>query len=123
MTEFPWLTALIVVPLVGAAVVWALPGGARRRAREVALGFSLLELGLFVAAFTQFDVSSAWQHQLVETHSWIPAFGVSYAVGVDGLGLLLIALAVFLVPLVLLAAWREQEGDVNRTRNYVALIL
>lgn len=123
MTDFPWLTALIVVPLVGAAVVWALPSRARRRAREVALAFSLVELGLFVAAFTQFDVANGSQHQFLETHSWIPAFGVSYAVGVDGVGLLLIALSVFLVPLVLLAAWREQEGDVNRTRTYAALIL
>ena len=50
MTEFPWLTALIVLPLVGAAVVWALPGAARRRAREVALGFALVE-----ARFGQLD--------------------------------------------------------------------
>jgi len=123
MTAFPWLTALIVAPLVGAAVVWALPRAARRRAREVALGFALLEVGLLVGAFTAFDVASSWSHQLGETHSWIPAFGVSYAVGVDGVGLLLIALSVFLVPLVLLAAWREQEGDVGRTRTYAALVL
>mgnify|MGYP001344750987 CR=1 FL=1 len=122
MTDFPWLTALIVAPLVGAAVVWALPAGARRRAREVALAFSLLEVGLLVGAFTAFDVSSSWQHQLTETHAWIPALGVSYAVGVDGVGLLLVALSVFLVPLVLLAAWREQE-DTNRARTYAALVL
>ena len=123
MTEFPWLTALIVLPLVGAAVVWALPGAARRRAREVALGFALVEVGLLVAAFTQFDVAQAWRHQLLETRPWIPQLGVSYAVGVDGLGLLLIALSVLLVPLVLLAAWREQGDDHGRARHYAALIL
>src|SRR5690554_5047532 len=123
MTEFPWLTALIVAPLVGAAVVWALPAGARKRAREVALAFSLIEVGLLVGAFTAFDVASSWSHQLLETHAWIPAFGVSYAVGVDGVGLLLVALSVFLVPLVLLAAWRERADDVNRSRTYAALVL
>jgi len=59
MTEFPWLTALIVAPLVGAAVVWALPAGARKRAREVALAFALLEVGLLVGAFAAFDVASS----------------------------------------------------------------
>src|SRR5690554_4353506 len=123
MTAFPWLTALIVAPLVGAAVVWVLPASARRLAREVALGFALVELGLLVGAFAAFNTGEAWRHQLLETHAWIPAFGVSYAVGVDGVGLLLVALSVFLVPLVLLAAWRENEGDAGRTRTYAALVL
>ncbi|NMR18811.1 NADH-quinone oxidoreductase subunit M [Cellulomonas fimi] len=121
--DFPWLTTLIVVPLVGAAIVWALPSSARRWVRHVAVGVALLELLLAVAAASTFDTADAGTHQLGELRGWIPQIGASYAVGVDGVGLLLILLSVVLTPLVLLAAWREQAGDVDRLRHYVALIL
>ena len=144
---FPWLTTLIVVPLVGAAIVWALPAAARRHARHVGVAVSLVVLVLAVVATLVFDTSRAGEQQLEERASWIPSFGVSYAVGVDGVGLALVLLSVLLVPLVLLAAWREhpdhvlaaapdleaEEGGAtavplgpaegNRIRHYVALIL
>ncbi|MBK5249101.1 MAG: NADH-quinone oxidoreductase subunit M, partial [Actinomycetales bacterium] len=47
---FPWLTTLIAVPLVGAAIVWALPASARARSRQIALGVSLVELAGAVGA-------------------------------------------------------------------------
>jgi len=138
--QFPWLTTLIVVPLLGAAVVWALPGAARRFARHIAVAVSLLVLLLAVIAAVSFDTGIAGKHQLLETHEWIPAIGASYALGVDGVGLALVLLSVLLTPLVLLAAWREQpelipaapgeddglptvdEGG-SRIRTYVALVL
>ncbi|MBX9243245.1 NADH-quinone oxidoreductase subunit M [Actinotalea ferrariae] len=153
MTDtFPWLTTLIVVPLLGAVVLWALPRGARRHARPIAFAVSLLVLAGAVAAALQFDVSRADEHQLAEQTPWIPAFGVSYAVGVDGVGLALVLLSVLLVPLVILAAWREHPDavpagavvgavgtdpsatravdapagggdDGNRIRHYMALVL
>ena len=126
MSNFPWLTALVVLPLVGAAALWLLPAGARVRARTVALGFALAEVLLVVAAFTAFDTADAAVHQLVETAPWIPALGVSWALGVDGVGLALIAMSVVLVPLVVLAAWREQgstDGPTDRLRHYLALVL
>jgi len=106
--NIPWLTLLAVVPLVGALVLWALPRGSRRLARPVALAFSLVEVLLVVAAVAAFDTSRAAVHQLAETHAWIPQIGASYAVAVDGVGLLLVVLSVALVPLVIGAAWREQ---------------
>ena len=138
--QFPWLTTLIVVPLLGAAVVWALPGAARRFARHVAVGVSMVVLLLAVLAAVSFDTGTAGEHQLLETRAWIPAIGASYALGVDGVGLALVLLSVVLTPLVLLAAWREQpdlipaaagedeglptidEGG-PRIRTYVALVL
>lgn len=124
--NFPWLTVLAVVPLVGAAVLWALPKGSARLARPVALAVALVEVVLVALAVAAFDTSRAGEHQLAETHAWIPQLGASYAVGVDGVGLLLVALSVGLVPLVVGAAWREQ-GDGSdgghRLRHYLALVL
>jgi len=126
MSDFPWLTALVVLPLLGAVALWVLPTGARAHTRTVALGFALAQVLLAVGAFAAFDTGAAATHQLVETVPWIPALGVSWALGVDGVGLALIAMSVVLVPLVVLAAWREQgstDGPTDRLRHYLALVL
>ena len=120
---FPWLTALIVLPVIGAAALWALPAASRRLVRPIALGVSLAVLVLAAAMALQFDTAAAGTHQFSELVSWIPAFGVSYAVGVDGVGLLMVLLSVILVPVVVLAAWREQGEDLGRLRHYLALVL
>lgn len=125
-TSFPWLTALVVLPVLGAVALWALPAGWRGRTRTVALGFAIAELVLAVGALLAFDTADAAVHQLTETYSWIPALGVSYAVGVDGVGLVLVLMSVVLVPLVVLAAWREQgslTAPTDRLRQYLALVL
>jgi len=129
---FPWLTVLIAWPLVGAAVVGLGALGRSRTgpasagiglARPLALLFSLVEVVLLMGAFAAFDTGAAAEHQLGATYAWIPQIGVSYAVAVDGVGLLLVALAVVLVPLVLLAAWKEQGRDEVRLRKFVGLVL
>lgn len=129
---FPWLTALIAWPLVGAALVGLSALGRSRTgpasagvglARPIALVFSLVEVALLVGTFFAFDPGAAAEHQLGATYAWIPQIGVSYAVAIDGVGLLLVALAVVLVPLVLLAAWKEQGRDEVRLRRFVGLVL
>jgi len=126
MSSFPWLTTLILLPLLGALALWSLPSGARRFAREIALAFALVELVLTGFAVAAFDTANAGTVQLTETHSWIAAFGVSYAVGVNGVGLVLIAMSAVLVPLVVLAAWHEQGSATavsNQLRRYLPLVL
>ncbi|WP_137120647.1 NADH-quinone oxidoreductase subunit M [Segeticoccus rhizosphaerae] len=124
MSSFPWLTVLGAVPLVGSAVVALLPKGLAGRAREIALGFALVTLGVAIAAATQFQTSGgSGQFQLVEKHSWIPEFGVSYALGVDGIALVLILMSVVLVPVCLLAAWNDVPETGRRQQGYFALML
>ncbi len=106
MSDFPWLTVIGVIPLVGAAVVAAVPKPKELLAKQVALGASLVTLALAIAMATQFGTAGA-RFQFVETHDWIRSFGVQYAVGVDGIALVLILLSVVLVPVVLLASWHE----------------
>ncbi|WP_251153483.1 NADH-quinone oxidoreductase subunit M [Cellulosimicrobium sp. Marseille-Q4280] len=131
MNGFPWLTLLVAWPVVGAAAVWLTAAartrgvgpGALRAVRGIALGAALVEVALLVGAFTAFDTAASGTVQLAETYAWIPQIGASYAVGADGVALALVALAVVLVPLVVGAAWKEQEGDVRRLRHYLALVL
>ncbi|NNG38884.1 NADH-quinone oxidoreductase subunit M [Flexivirga sp. ID2601S] len=124
MSDFPFLTTLGVIPLVGAAVVSLLPKGSARLAKPVALGFSLLTLVVGIVAATQFKTGGGQpQFQLTETHSWIPQFGVSYALGVDGMALALILMSLVLVPISLLAAWNDVPEGGRREQTYFALLL
>ncbi len=124
MNSLPLLTLMMVVPLLGAIVVAALPGDTARLAKPVAVGFSLVTLLLAVLAWVRFDAEATEQFQLSEVHSWIPQFGVSYALGVDGIALSLIVMAAILVPVCLLAAWNDvtDEGH-GREKRYFALML
>lgn len=91
-------------------------------AKRVAFGFSLATLAVVVAMALRFDTGASGL-QFEQTHDWIPRFGVHYAVGVDGIALVLILLSAVLVPLVMLAAWREHEDRADGGAGYFALIL
>jgi NADH-quinone oxidoreductase subunit M len=124
VNDLPLLTLMLVVPVVGALVVAFLPGGSTRLARPIALGASLVTLVLAVMAWVAFDTGSTEQFQLTETYSWIPQFGVSYGLGVDGIALSLIVMAAILTPVVLLAAWNDvDEAESGRLKRYFALML
>ena len=123
MSSVPWLTLLGVVPLVGSVVVALLPKAKGLLAKQVALAFAFVTLVLTVVMALQFQADSTSQFQFVEQHSWIPAFGISYAVGVDGIGLVLVALATTLVPIVILAGWRDVDNERGSVKGYFALIL
>ncbi|MCW2773671.1 MAG: dehydrogenase subunit [Nocardioides sp.] len=108
MHDLPWLTLLWVVPLVGAVLVAFVPKAPGSvLPKQLALGVSLLTLLVGVAIAAQYDTGDGMQ--MTETHTWIKAFGVHYALGVDGLGLLLILLTVVLVPIVFVASWHEAD--------------
>jgi NADH-quinone oxidoreductase subunit M len=123
MQNFPWLTTIGLVPLLGALVVASLPQSMAAAAKVVAVAVSVLTLGLVIAMALAFDPSSDQQFQLTETHRWIPQFGVTYALGVDGIALVLIALAAVLTPVCMLAAWHDVPEVGRREQNYFALLL
>jgi NADH-quinone oxidoreductase subunit M len=122
MNGFPWLTVAGAVPLLGAIVIALIPGlpqdsaAADRRAREalakwLALAFSLVTLVVVIIIAVKFQVGGP-NYQFTEVYSWIPAFGVHYALGVDGIALVLIAMSAVLMPVVILASWHDVEGSV-----------
>jgi NADH-quinone oxidoreductase subunit M len=126
--DFPWLTVAGVLPLAGALVTLVAPAA---QARVVALATSIGTFGVVAAMAAQFDLDAAQTYQFAERYPWIPQFGVSYAVGVDGIGLVMVALAAVLVPICVLAAWNDKAwrgkvagGDpARRARAFFGLIL
>jgi NADH-quinone oxidoreductase subunit M len=122
MNGFPWLTIAGAVPLLGAIVIMLVPGlpadsaAADVRAREglakyLALAFSLITLVVVIIIAVKFQIGGP-NFQFTETYSWIPAFGVHYALGVDGIALVLIAMSAVLMPVVILASWNDADSPV-----------
>jgi NADH-quinone oxidoreductase subunit M len=108
--SFPWLTVALALPIVGSVVVAALPRQVERPAlpKQVALGFSLVTLVVVAYIAIGFDNGGA-RYQFTETHEWIRSFGAHYALGVDGIGLVLLLLTAILSPVVILASWNDGE--------------
>ncbi len=106
--SFPLLTAIVFLPLAGGLLVLLVGRDGERDelVRRLALGFSLVAFLLTLALWARFDPTSA-EYQFQEHHTWLPAFGISYHIGVDGISLLLVVLTGFLTPLALLGAWRS----------------
>src|SRR5438445_424389 len=134
MNGFPWLTVAGAVPLLGALVIMALPGlptdgaEADRVARNalakwLALAFSLATLVVVLVIAIKFQVGGPNNYQFTEIYSWIPAFGVHYALGVDGIALVLIAMSAVLMPVVILASWHDAESGRHSVKTYFALML
>jgi NADH-quinone oxidoreductase subunit M len=112
VSSLPWLTTSLLVPIIGAVVVALLPKRSEGTlAKQVALAFSLLTLAVVAVVGVLFDVGGE-RFQLTEEHEWIAAFGAHYALGVDGIGLVLLVLTAILTPVVILASWND--GDHGR---------
>jgi NADH-quinone oxidoreductase subunit M len=135
MNGFPWLTLAGAIPLAGALVVALVPSppadsapadiAARSRLVKVlTLAITTVTLIWVIVMATRFNPSGP-TYQLTEQYSWIPAFGVHYAVGVDGIALVLIGMTAVLMPGVVLASWHDADGpDARRSvKTYFALML
>src|SRR5215831_8523701 len=116
------LTLVIALPLIGALVVLLVPNRDEQGAglvRQLGLVVSLAVFGLTLLVWARFDSASA-DFQLVESVSWIPAFGINYHVGVDGISLLLVVLTGFLTPISLLSSWESVE---KKTKEFTFFVL
>lgn len=116
------LTLLGLIPLIGSVALFLLPREKEVLAKQVSLGISSLVAVAGIAMAFSFD-RSVTGFQFVEKYSWIPAFGINYGLGVDGMALLLILLALILTPIVILACWNEAEGGRWSVKTFFALLL
>jgi NADH-quinone oxidoreductase subunit M len=118
MSDFPILTVLTLTPLLGGLMVLGVQAQNQRAARALALGTTLVALGLASLLWVKFD-RTVTGLQLVEVQDWILALGVQYHLGVDGLGLPMVVLSALLVPMALLLSWRLTD----RPGLYFGLLL
>jgi NADH-quinone oxidoreductase subunit M len=109
------LTLSWAVPLAGALLLLLVGNADGRRnalVRWLALAVSLATFGVTLALWIGFDSSSA-EFQFVERAPWIPAFGIDYYIGIDGISLMLVVLTGFLTPIALLSSWESIDRKVK----------
>jgi len=117
------LSITVFLPLVGALVVLLAGGRGEPRDREplirnIALLFSIATFALTLWLWWHFDPTTA-DYQYVERYAWIPAFGIQYFVGIDGISLFLMVLTGFLTPLALLSSWESVHKSVGNFSFFV----
>jgi len=117
VSNWPLLTLLIWLPILGGALILALRDA--KAARWASLLVALLTFALSLPLLTGFDYASD-ALQFVETHAWIPAYDIGYNLGVDGIAIALIVLTTLVTVLALIGAWTSIEKRVNQ---YVAAFL
>ncbi len=119
------LLVLLLLPLAGAVAVTALTGNPRL-AKLVAFGVALASLVLTVVVWFAYSVTEAEEgvrFQLEFAVDWIPAFGTRFALGIDGIALVMLALIAVLVPIVMAFSWEEALPEGATTSGFYALVL
>jgi NADH-quinone oxidoreductase subunit M len=116
--DLSWiLPALLALPLAGAAIIWLVHRPAA--ARWTALVTLVAEFAISVILWFRFDQHDAgWQ--FVASAPWIRSWGINFTVGLDGIGLVLLLLTTFLMPLVILGSWTSIR---DKTPSFYALLL
>ncbi len=113
---FPWLTAVVFLPLIGAALLFFVKESALR---WTALAITLADFVISLPLWYFFDPADP-QMQFTERVAWITSPPITYSLGVDGISLPLVLLTTFITPLCVLTSWRAIE---TRVREFMAVLL
>jgi len=116
------LTVIGVLPLIGAIILAVVPIKNSELIKRFALGVTLIVAVLSILLATGFDKADT-KMQYVQSNSWISSFNINYAVGIDGISLVLILLATILLPIVVLATWNESDAGRWGVKSFYVLIL
>jgi len=116
------LTIVGALPLVAAVIIALLPKNNNELIKRAALGATSVIAILSILLATGFDKAQTG-FQYAQSNSWISAFNINFAVGIDGISLVLILLSTILVPIVVLATWHESDTGRWSSKVFYVLIL
>ena len=122
MIEFPILSLMTFLPLIGAVFIFNIRGDkdvVAQNARYAGLWTSLFTFVLSLYMLARFDGSSA-EFQFEEHFMWLPKLHISYALGVDGISVFFVLLSTFLTPICILASWNSVK---ERVKEYMIAFL
>ncbi len=121
--NFPILSYLIFLPLMGALLILTLPykklAVIESRSRIIALITTIITFILSLALWHNFDEAVSGI-QFAERSEWIDGYNIYYYLGVDGLSILFILLTTFLMPICIISSW---HSITHRVREYMVFFL
>lgn len=117
--EFPWLTTILLFPLVAAFAIPLIPDNKTKLVRWYALGVGIIDLALMIYCFwSSYDLQES-TFQLYDSYAWIPQIGLRWSVAVDGLSMPLVLLTGLITTLAMVAAWKVE----NKPKLFYFLML
>ena len=116
------LILLMLLPILGSLVIGVLPKANETLTKQIALATTVVVAVATIALAVGFQRDNV-DLQYVQKYSWIPSFGINFAVGIDGLALVLILMSTILAPIVVLAGWNESHGGRWSVKTFYVLIL
>src|SRR4030042_1269572 len=117
--QLPILSILIFFPVAGIGLLLVLNKADPRGLKIATMAISLVEFCFSLPLWFSFNGQTAAM-QFVERRDWLPTYGISYYVGVDGFSLLLILLTTFLTPICVLATWEDIQ---HRVKEFMICLL
>ncbi len=109
VAEFPWLTVILLFPLIASLAIPFIPDKYGKNVRSYAIAVAFIELSLIIYGFwSQYNLHEA-SFQMSETYTWIPQIGLNWSVAVDGLSMPLIVLTGLITTLAIFASWNVTE--------------
>jgi NADH-quinone oxidoreductase subunit M len=117
--QFPLLSIIVFIPLVAGLAILAMPAGRRDLIRWTALGAALLTLALSLGLYFGYDVSLGGYQFVEGPYPWLPALGISYFLGVDGISVPLMLLGALVVTFGVMVSWNVPD----RPREFFAFLM
>jgi len=108
---------MVVIPFLGIALLGVVRD--QEWIRRIAFGCTMMEFGVALILCQKFEFGKQGM-QFVERMEWMPTFNIQYAVGVDGISILLVLLTALLCPLCILCSW---NSITTRVRAFMSLVL
>jgi NADH-quinone oxidoreductase subunit M len=120
MQQIPFLSILVWLPIICAAILLFTSNKNNARVGHwIAIGVNIVSLAIAIWLWVLFDTSH-YQMQFTESHEWISAYGIYYALGVDGISLPMVVLTIITTLIVILASWRTVTTNATQ---YLATFL
>lgn len=123
MSDFPILSLITFLPLLGALVIYAVSSVNKNVSdnfyKVFGIGVSLVVMMITFVMWYAFDGSKD-VFQFVEKKSWIAGYDIYYSLGVDGVSLLFVALTAFIIPICLISSWHSID---KKVREFVIAFL
>jgi len=116
------LILLMLLPILGSLIIGVLPKANETLTKQIALATTVVVAIATIALAIGFQRDNV-DLQYAQKYSWIPSFGINFAVGIDGLALVLILMSTILAPIVVLAGWNESHGGRWSVKTFYVLIL